>query len=334
MKVLLVKLTSLGDVIHTLAAAQEALAACPELQLHWAVDAQFASVLQAFPGLAQVHALPMRRRGLRWWHPDWQSALSNLRATAFDAIIDAQGLTKSAVVSRLARLAPTGRRYALGLQTDGSSYEAPTRWVADVCIDTPVHIHAVDRSRVLLAQALGYDLPERVNTLERPWLQVQPLVGLPPRTVALVHGTSRADKAWPHDHWLDLGERLSQQGFALALLHGNDAEAQQAQALRDQAGSRWGSCEIWPRSDLTTLSARLAACAGVVGVDGGVSHVAVALGRPHVQIYNFDTAWRTGPMGQAHQLSVFANPTPSVDAVWQAWQTAWAAQRATAPSTS
>ena len=334
MKVLLVKLTSLGDVIHTLAAAQEALVARPELQLHWAVDAQFASVLQAFPGLTQVHALPLRRLGLRLWHPDWRLALSTLRATAFDAIIDAQGLSKSALVSRMARLAPQGRRYALGLQTDGSSYEAPTRWVADVCIDTPLHIHAVDRSRMMLAQALGYDLPAPLSTSERPWLSVKPAASLPPQTVALVHGTSRADKAWPHAHWLALGERLSQQGFALALLHGNDAEARQAQALKDQAGASWGVCEIWPRSDLTQLSARLAACAGVVGVDGGVSHVAVALGRPHVQIYNFDTAWRTGPVGQNHQLSVFAAPTPSVDAVWQAWQTAWAAHQACPPNAS
>ena len=67
----------------------------------------------------------------------------------------------------------------------------------------------------------------------------------------------------------------------------------------------------------------MAHCAGVVGVDSGLSHIAVALDLPHVQIYNFDTAWRTGPQTtppiRARQLSVYAAPQPSVDSVWNAW---------------
>ena len=64
----------------------------------------------------------------------------------------------------------------------------------------------------------------------------------------------------------------------------------------------------------------MAGCAGVIGVDSGVSHIAVALDLPHVQIYNFDTAWRTGPSeASGRQVSVFAQPEPTVDDVWQAW---------------
>jgi heptosyltransferase-1 len=72
---------------------------------------------------------------------------------------------------------------------------------------------------------------------------------------------------------------------------------------------------------LDTLTDALAQCAGVIGVDSGLSHVAVALNVPHVQLYNFDTAWRTGPvaLALARQRSVFAQPQPSVEAVWQAW---------------
>ena len=86
-----------------------------------------------------------------------------------------------------------------------------------------------------------------------------------------------------------------------------------AQALGLQA-------QVWPRLDLGALTDRLAACAGVIGVDSGLSHIAVALDLPHVQIYNFDTAWRTGPVDAVRQRSVFAQPTPGVDAVWRAWQ--------------
>jgi heptosyltransferase-1 len=76
---------------------------------------------------------------------------------------------------------------------------------------------------------------------------------------------------------------------------------------------------VWPRLTLDALAEALAGCAGVIGVDSGLSHIAVALDLPHVQIYNFDTAWRTGPQGRARQRSVYAKPTPDVEAVWQAW---------------
>jgi heptosyltransferase-1 len=77
---------------------------------------------------------------------------------------------------------------------------------------------------------------------------------------------------------------------------------------------------VWPRLPLDALLDRLAACRGAIGVDSGLSHIAVALQLPHVQIYNFDTAWRTGPLHTTHQRSVHGVPTPAVDAVWGAWQ--------------
>ena len=77
---------------------------------------------------------------------------------------------------------------------------------------------------------------------------------------------------------------------------------------------------VWPMLPLSALADALEPCVGVIGVDSGVSHIAVALELPHVQIYNFDTAWRTGPVSDPRQLSVFAQPTPGIDMVWQAWQ--------------
>jgi len=144
--------------------------------------------------------------------------------------------------------------------------------------------------------------------------------------VALVHGTSRADKQWPLSHWLALGQRLNDCGYAVVLPHGSDEEQRFAQEI----ASGLAHAQVWPRLGLDALTDALAGCAGVIGVDSGLSHIAVALDLPHVQIYNFDTAWRTGPLvaqaelidGQSptrRQRSVFARPTPSVDVVWQAW---------------
>ncbi len=169
-------------------------------------------------------------------------------------------------------------------------------------------------------RALAYAVPDE----ERYGLAGRdvPAAALP--TVAFVHGTSRADKEWPLDHWLQLGRQLNDSGYAVALAHGSDAEQQRS----EQMAAGLQQAQVWPRLPLDALTDRLAACAGVVGVDSGLSHIAVALDLPHVQIYNFDTAWRTGPQAAAtgaagaaaRQCSVFAQPTPSVEAVWQAWQ--------------
>jgi heptosyltransferase-1 len=211
----------------------------------------------------------------------------------------------------LARKAKGGKRYALANRTEGSGYERPTRWVADEAVPITPHIHAVERGRVLCAKAFGYDVPAQMNYgLGKAAPQRKALV-------ALVHGTSRADKEWPLTNWFEIGTRLKQQGFDVALPHGNEAERLRSEAMADKLPN----AVVWPRLSLDQLTTEMAQCTGVIGVDSGLSHIAVALDLPHVQIYNFDTAWRTGPEGMTRQCSVVDCPTPSVDAVWDAWLT-------------
>ncbi len=327
MKILIVKLSSLGDVVHAMPAVQDVRRALPEAQIDWVVEQGFAALVQRCTGVNRVIACELRR----WRRAPlssatrvaWRAFKTELQRERYDAVIDLQGLSKSALVSWLARLAPSGRRYALANQTDGSSYERPTRWVADVAISVPAHCHAVARARELCARALGYSiLDTECYGLLAPADTAQAAIknravdrSRQSPVVALVHGTSRADKQWPLANWIELGQRLNASGYTLALPHGSDIEQQQAQ----QIASGLVSAVVWPRLALDTLTDALAACAGVVGVDSGVSHMAVALDLPHVQIYNFDSAWRTGPVKRMHQCSVYASPTPSVDAVWQAW---------------
>jgi len=311
LRVLLVKLSSLGDVVHSLPAAMDLQAQVPDVQIDWVVEPAFAPLLKLCPAVKRIIPCNLRQWRKSFWQADtrraWHAFKHELQATAYDAVIDLQGLTKSALISQLAKLSPTGKRYAMANRTEGSGYEAPTRWVADEAIPCEWHSHALDRARHVCAQALGYALP----TLVQAGLQATTHTEVLAQTVALVHGSSRADKAWPLAHWQVLGQALQAQGFQLALPHASDAELQTAQAV----ASACPGAVIWPRCDLVELTQRLAACAGVVGVDSGVSHIAVALGLPHVQIYNFDTAWRTGPQCCAWQQSVFAMPTPSPTAV-------------------
>ncbi|MBC7444800.1 MAG: lipopolysaccharide heptosyltransferase I [Polaromonas sp.] len=329
MKILLVKLSSLGDVVHGLPVVQDILAALPGAQIDWVVEASFAPVLRLSAGLHR--AIPCEIR--RWrksplaaaTRREWRAFRAALQQDAYDAVIDLQGLTKSALVARLARLAPGGKRYALANQTDGSGYEAPTRWLADVALRIAPHVHAVQRSRELAARALGY------SASGRPDFGVQgaclpPAPGLAAareiaNRVVFVHGTSRADKEWPFSHWSALGRRLIHAGYQVVLAHGSEKELAKSQAIaRLLNEGAPGNALVWPLLPLDTLTREMARCAGVIGVDSGVSHIAVALDMPHVQVYNFDTAWRTGPdEASGRQVSVFARPAPGVDEVWRAW---------------
>lgn len=315
MNILIVKLSSLGDVVHTLPAVQDLRAACPGARVDWVVERGFAPLVRRCEGVARVIASDLRRwrkaplaRGTR---SEWREFRNALHEAAYDAVIDLQGLTKSALIAHMARLAAGGRHYAMGNRTAGSGYEAPTRWLADVSIPLEPQLHAVQRARVVCARSLGY------TPSGPPRYGLAAADGPREDAVVLVHGSSRPDKCWPEEHWLALGRRLLAQGHALALPHGSEEEEARSRRLAAALGPR---AQVWPRLALDALTGRMARCAGAIGVDSGLSHIAVALDLPHVQIYNFDTAWRTGPLDNPRQRSVYAAPTPGVDAVWQAWE--------------
>ena len=317
LKVLIVKLSSLGDVVHAMPAVMDIQAAFPNAHIDWVVERGFAPLAARCEAVRRVIPCEIRRWRKAFFkaetraqtRAEWRTFKADLQHEAYDVIIDLQGLTKSAWIAWLARKARGGKRYALANRTDGSGYERPTRWVADVAVPITPHIHAVTRGRVLCAQALGYEMPAHLNYgLGQAAVQRKPVV-------VLVHGTSRTDKEWPLAHWFEIGTRLKQAGFDVALPHGNEAERVRSEALADMLPG----AVVWPRLSLDQLTTEMAHCTGVIGVDSGLSHIAVALDLPHVQIYNFDTAWRTGPEGLTRQRSVVDCPTPTVDMVWDTW---------------
>ena len=333
-KILIVKLSSLGDVVHAMPAVHDIRRAFPNAEIHWVVERAFAPLVTRCEGIYKVISCELRK-----WRKtplaqntraEWRAFKHNLQAERYDAVIDLQGLSKSALVAWLARTTPHGRRIAMANQTEGSGYEAPTRWAADVAVRLEPHVHAVQRARLVCAQALGYTLDGPPHFGLRPGERVAlpwdptggPGNSFVPRKacVALVHGSSRPDKQWPIASWIALGQRLNHSGFAVALAHGNAAEKAVSETIAAQLDEAW----VWPQLGLDTVTDTMAQCTGVIGVDSGLSHIAVALGLPHVQIYNFDTAWRTGPPEAepkaSPQVSVFASPTPGVEAVWRAWE--------------
>ncbi len=329
MNILIVKLSSLGDVVHAMPAVHDMQQALPDAHIDWVVERGFAPLVRRCQGVRRVIECDFRRWKTSLFEADtrraWRAFKTELQHERYDTVMDVQGLSKSALVSWLARLNTNGQRFGMANQTEGSSFEAPTRWVADVAILLPMHSHAITRSRQLCATALGYVIPVNmsfglVRRMDKARTAIENIAfssGMK-GVVALVHGTSRADKQWPLLHWRALAERLHHAGYGVVVPHGNEVEEQTshhiARGLPDT--------HIWPHLSLDALTDALGDCTGVIGVDSGLSHIAVALNLVHVQIYNFETAWRTGPLAvqRPHQCSVFAMPTPTVDAVWQAWE--------------
>lgn len=319
MRVLIVKLSSLGDIVHTLPVVSDLRAAHPGVVIDWVAEPAFAPLLERTAGVAEVIACPLRR----WtktgvWRPavvaEVRAFVRRLRRERYDAIVDLQGLTKSALIAKLAR----GPSFGLANRTDGASHEWPARLLATTAIRVEPHSHALDRSRELVATALGTrsDAPPSFGLSPRV-----PHDAGQARTVVFIHGSSRADKLWPNASWIELGRRLVGSGCRIALPQASADEGERAAGIAAAIGT--ADCDLWPILPLAEFIDRLAATAGAIGVDSGPSHIATALGLPHVQLYNFPTSWRTGPQprhGARQQVAVEGEPTPSVDAVWAAWQ--------------
>jgi len=324
MRVLVVKLSSLGDVVHAMPAVSDVARAFPGVAIDWVVEPGFAPLVRRVAAVAEVIEFPLRRWRSTWWTANVRSEFrkfrERLQREAYDAVIDLQGLTKSALVARLARLSLQGRRHGLGNPTEGSSFEWPARWLVDNAVRVEPRIHALDRSRVLCAKALGYELQ---GTPEYGLRATPPRLAHERPTVTFVHGTSRDDKLWPLENWVKLGKRFFEDRWRVALPQGNDTEQTRAELI----AAGWelvenAQVEVWPSLRLDAVLDRIAASQGLVGVDSGLSHIALAFKLPVVQIYNFPTAWRTGPLpehGMRQHRSIEGRPTPSVDEVWAGW---------------
>ncbi len=312
MKVLVVKLSSLGDVIHTLPALTDAAAALPASGFDWVVEEAFAEVPAWHPAVDRVLPVAIRRwrrRPLRdFTGPEWRQARAALRTRAYDAVIDAQGLIKSALVTRLAR----GPRFGPDRR---SAREGLASLAYDRGLPLPRDLHAVQRTRLLFARALGYPLPAGPPDYGLRG-RLQPESGPTPRDLLFFHGTARAEKLWPEEHWRELTRLAAARDFRVGLPWGNAAERERAQRIAV------GCADVaaLPPLDLTALAGRLLRARGAVAVDTGLAHLAAALAVPGVTLYGPTSPRLVGTLGpnQVHLRLTGALAELSAAAVWQA----------------
>jgi heptosyltransferase-1 len=309
-RILFIKTSSLGDVVHHCPAVTDVARCVPGAQVDWVVEDAFADVAALHAGVRRVIPVSIRRwRGALFHSHTWSEFFAfreQLRAERYDAVIDSQGLVKSAVVAALAR----GRRHGF----DRASAREPfaVNFYDQLHAVAPGQ-HAVERNRQLVAASLGYVLPEGCDYGLRA-------AGEPPmraRTpyALLLTMTSRDDKLWPEERWRALGQWMEAKGLHCLLPWGSDEERRRCARI----ATAIPGAVVPPRMPLAALArlARDARC--VVGVDTGLAHLAAALGVPVVGIYCGSNPALTGlhGNGSVRNLGAAGSP-PEVAAVQDA----------------
>lgn len=276
--VLVVRPSSLGDIVHALALVADIRAHRPELAIDWVAEEAFVPLVTLDRDVRR--AIPVALR--RWRHaplaPEtWREialARRDLRRESYGTVLDLQEQVKGALIARFA----LGRRHG----PDRASIREP---LATLLHDAHHRVdpaqHLIDRCRQLAAAALGYTLagPPRFRIVPPP---PSPQDSTPDRPyVVFVHGTSRPDKLWPEAHWRALLAGFARDGLAIVLPWGSEGERARSERLAAQQPA----AIVPPRQTLPQLAGLLARALLVVGVDTGLVHLSAALGTPTVSLF-------------------------------------------------
>ena len=285
--ILLVKTSSLGDVLHNLPVASDIARHYPGAQIDWLVEENFAALPRLHPAVRNVIPVAVRRwRGRLLSSAVWReiAAFRNtLAVQRYDIAIDTQGLFKSALLMRGARGLRCGFDRLSAREPLASSLYQRTFPVA-------TEQHAVERNRQLAAQVLGYTLEGQADYGIRPPAIARPAWLAEGHYAVLLHATSRDDKLWSEANWIALGHYLHEKNLRCILPWGGAAE--QARSLR--LAEAIPDAITPPRLSLNEAAALLGGAQSVIGVDTGLTHFAAALGMPTVGIYTATDPEQTG----------------------------------------
>ena len=273
------KTSSLGDVVHNCPAVSDAAREIPGAEIDWVVEEAFAAVAAMHPGVRRVIPVAVRRwRGQPWPWKEIAAWRRELRAERYDAVVDTQGLVKSALIARSA----LGRRHGMDAS---SARERMASWFYDARHAVPRGLHAVERNRRLAAAALSYPIGPAVDY----GFSGAQAAAAEPYGVFLTM-TSRPDKLWPEERWVESGRAL---GGRIVLPWGDDAERARARRI---AASLPGA-EVAARMTLEQLARLFARARFVLGLDTGLTHLAAAFGVRTVGLYTGSDPALTGIYG-------------------------------------
>jgi heptosyltransferase-1 len=289
MRVLIVKVSSLGDVIHTLPAITDAYRAKRGLRFDWVVEEGYAEIPRWHPAVDKVIPVAFRRwrKNLfrTWRSGEFTAFKKNLQEHHYDLVIDAQGLIKSGVISRIAK----GLTVGLSNRT---IREPMATLFYNVVYTVPWQQHAVERIRDLFSRTFNYTVDYKTCDygIDPGRFGRDPAAG---KYLVFFHGTTWASKLWPDQYWQKLALLAAQDGYRVKLLWGSDEELQRAQAIAKASNN----VDILGQHSLTDIARLLVNSQGVVAVDTGLGHLAAALTVPVISLYGSSNSELTGTYG-------------------------------------
>ena len=316
-RVLLVKTSSLGDVIHNLPVVSDIHRQFPQAKIDWLVEENYGFIPRMHPGVNEVIPVALRRWRKKLFSPKIWRELSALRrrlkSVKYDAVIDTQGLVKSALLTKWA----DGPSYG---QNQQSARESLAARFYSHALPVSRQLHAVERNRMLAALALKYPVPTEaadygidLTSLARPDFITKG------EYVFVLHGTARDSKRWPEENWQQLLARMAQRGLHVVAAWGSEDERRVSKSLANDH-----EAVVVPPSRLDVMeSAQVIVHAkAVIGVDTGFSHLAAALGVPVIGIYTDTDPALSGVHGSGKAMAINVgnvNQVPSVDEVMGAF---------------
>ncbi|MDP0561830.1 MAG: lipopolysaccharide heptosyltransferase I [Candidatus Endonucleobacter sp. (ex Gigantidas childressi)] len=310
MKVLLIKVSSMGDIIHTLPSLTDAALAMPGIKFDWVIEEAFSEIPCWHPAVDNIIPVALRR-----WRQsllasrtckEWQQFYKKLVATKYDAVIDVQGLLKSALLTFLAK-GPSS----------GLDRKSARESISAYFYKNPQHVswnqHAVERIRQLLSQSLNYALPTTLGAFSLDTSHFDDNKHPNSPYIIFIHGTTRHDKHWPEPYWCQLANLVNDAGYKILLPWGNGVEQKRANRIAQSSKNT----QVLPKTNLTGIACLLLKASGIVSVDTGLGHLAAALEKQTVSLYGPTMPDRVGTYGKSQiHLTLEHCPSgvyPSVD---------------------
>jgi len=291
MKILLVRVSSLGDVLHNLPLVADILRHHPGARIDWVVEEGYVSLVRLNPMVRKVIPFALRRwkKGLRQpaVRAEMRAFWRDLRAEEYDYVFDTQGLLKTGIIMAAARVRRGGQKIGMANGTEDSGYEGISRVFHTRSIPVAPRTHAVARGRLVVAAALGHAVDTPPDFGLAPPDPARP-AWMPPGDYAVFfHGTARDAKKWATAHWIALGQALAP--LTILLPWGSPSEQQEAEAL----AAALPNARVLPKLSLMDAVALARRAALAIGVDTGLTHIAAAAGTPTVEIYCDSPRWKT-----------------------------------------
>jgi heptosyltransferase-1 len=292
LKILLVRVSSLGDVLHNLPMVADLLRHHPQATIDWVVEEGYVSLVRLNPHVRKIIPFALRRwrKGLR--NPAVRAEIKDffrtLREEEYDLVFDTQGLLKTGIIMGAARVKRGGRKVGLANGSRGSGYEGISRVFHTESIPLDPRTHAVARGRLVAGAALGYavdtapdfGLPPPESTQRPDWLPHEPYA-------VFFHGTARDAKKWAPANWIATGRALAP--MPVLLPWGSEGEKREAEVLAAQLPN----ARVLPKLSMMDAVTLAQQAALAVGVDTGLTHIAAAFYRPTVEIYADSPKWKT-----------------------------------------